>query len=97
MPRFARSSARCGPTPLIIWTLVCRPSGIKGVIAEKHWEVQKLGDGLLRLRRFVFDRVSSKTGNGKRDRRNQRRLSHRKNGPWTRPIDVMATASYCLS
>jgi len=40
MPRLARSSARCGPTPLIIWTLVFRPSGIKGVIAEKWREVQ---------------------------------------------------------
>src|SRR5258708_3064382 len=34
MPRLARSSARCGPTPLIIWTLVCRPSGIKTFISS---------------------------------------------------------------
>src|SRR5882724_4418744 len=29
MPRFASSSARCGPTPLIIRTSVCRPSDIE--------------------------------------------------------------------
>src|SRR6266403_3817821 len=34
MPRLARSSARWEPTPLIIWTLVCRPSGIKTFISS---------------------------------------------------------------
>src|SRR6476620_8418537 len=34
MPRLARSSARCGPTPLIIWTLVWRPSGISMFISS---------------------------------------------------------------